>query len=362
MNPINRTTMTRKLILLALIGSALHAQAQHARIVVQHTGTAQVFSDLSSAITAALPNSDLYLSGGCFVLPTGFSLSKTLHFVGAGIAPDSTKATSSTIITSADGSTFMRLESAASGSTFTGIRFNMTGNTSVGLGISAVDQTVVSVVFTRCSFQDGVYVGVDDPSGSSVAFTECIFHSWLVGADGAAAQLTRCILDYQAGTGAEVSGFDGGGLVMLNCVGLGTRIGNAGGATITNCVFTRTSAPFWQSGGSTFTNNLLVSDALVSNMSGYVESGNILAVPIGTIFISEADTDFQFSDNLHLQSICPGVGAGTDGTDMGIYGTASPFKDGALPHVPHYERTEVATGTDASGNLLMQVRVAAQAN
>lgn len=69
----------------------------------------------------------------------------------------------------------------------------------------------------------------------------------------------------------------------------------------------------------------------MSNMSGYVESGNILAVPIGTIFINEGDTDFQFSDNLHLQNICPGVGAGTDGTDMGIYGTASPSRMARCP-------------------------------
>lgn len=354
--------MTRKLLFLALIGTALHTQAQQARIVVEHAGTTQLFTDLSSAITTALPNSDLYLSGGSFVLPTGFALSKTLHFVGAGIAPDSTNATGATIITSNDGSTFMRLASSASGTTFSGIRFNMAANTAVGLGISDVDQTVVSVEFTRCAFEQDVSVGVANPSGSSVAFVECVFHRRLLGSDEAAAQLTRCILDYQAGTGAELSGFDGGGLIMLNCVGLGTRVGNAGFATISNCVFTRTTAPFWQSSGATLTNNLLVSDALVSNMSGFTESGNILNVPIGSIFVSEGDTDFQFSDNLHLQGSCPGVGAGTDGTDMGVYGTISPFKEGAVPHVPHYRRAETATGTDANGNLRVQVRVAAQAN
>ncbi|HOZ40512.1 MAG: hypothetical protein IPO05_02730 [Flavobacteriales bacterium] len=354
--------MRSSFFLLTLLGTVFMVQAQHSRIVIQHAGTVQVFSDLTAAITAAPNNADLYLSGGSFVLPTGFALSKTLHFVGAGIHTDSTNATGATIMTSVDGNSFMRLASAASGSSFTGIRFNMSANTAVGLGVSTVDQTVVSVEFSRCAFQQDVYVGVADPSGSSVAFTECIFNRRLLGADGAEAQLTRCILDYQAGTGAEVSGFDGGGLVLLNCVGLGTRIGNAGGATISNCVFTRTSAPFWQSGGSTLTNNLLVSSSLVSNMSGFIESGNILAVPVGTIFVSEGDTDYQFPDDLHLQSICPGINAGTDGTDMGIYGTSSPYKDGAVPSTPHFERVDVAPATDANGNLHVAVRVAAQAD
>jgi len=362
MKPINPTTMTRTFFFLALIGLALRAEAQQARIVVQHAGNVQVFTDLTEAITAALPNSDLYLSGGSFALPTGFALSKTLHFVGAGVSTDSTSATGATIMTSVDGTSFMRLASAASGSSFTGICFNMRANTAVGLGVSSVDQTVESVEFTRCIFHQDVYVGAANPSSSSVAFVECIFHRRLLGADGAAAQLTRCILDYQAGTGAEVSGFDGGGLVMLNCVGLGTRVGNAGGSTITNCVFTRTSAPFWQSGGSTYTNNLLVSASLVSNMSGFTQSGNILGVPVGSIFVSEGDTDYQFSDDLHLQATCPGVGAGTDGTDMGIYGTSSPYKDGAMPHTPYLQRVAIAAGTNASGNLPVQVRVAAQAN
>jgi hypothetical protein len=354
--------MRNILIPFVLLCTAFSVRGQQARIVVQHAGNVQVFTDLSAAIVAAPNNADLYLSGGSFVLPTGFALDKTLHFVGAGVHTDSTNATGATIMTSVDGASFMRLASAASGSTFTGIRFNMRANTAVGLGISDVDQTVVSVAFTRCVFQQDVYVGVANPSSSSVAFVECVFHRRLLGADGAGAQLTRCILDHQAGTGAEVSGFAGGGLMMLNCVGLGTRVGNASGATISNCVFTRTSAPFWQSGGSTLTNNLLVSASLVSNMSGFVESGNILGVPIGNIFVNEGDDNYQFFDDLHLLGTCPGVGAGTDGNDMGIYGTDSPYKDGAVPNNPHLERIGVASSTNASGDLPVSIRARAQVN
>ncbi|MDX9749512.1 MAG: hypothetical protein RBT71_00325 [Flavobacteriales bacterium] len=359
--------MTRKLILLALIGTALHAQAQQPRIVVQHAGNVQVFSDLTEAILAAPANSDLYLSGGAFLVPGGFALDKTLHFIGAGIHTDSTNVTGATTLTTT-GNAYFRLTTGANGSSFTGIRFHTPGsNTCFGLGTGAGDQDVESVEFLRCAFQQGVILGAVEPAASSSMFTECIFHNTINGYD-AQAQFSRCIFDHQAGTGAEISGFgpnEPGGvgqLTVVNCVGLGTRIGNSPEATVTNSVFTRTSAPFWQSNNATLHNNLLVSSELMSNMTTLDTIDNILGVPVGGIFQSEGDNDYQFSDNLHLQSNCPGVGAGTDGTDVGVYGTASPYKDGAMPHVPHFRHVAIAPGTDANGDLPVQVKVAAQAN
>lgn len=342
-------------------GATIHAHAQQPRIVVDHAGAAQVYSDLAEAILAAENNADIYLSGGNFLVPGGFALDKTLHFTGAGVHGDSTNATGVTIL-STTGNAYFRLTTGANGSSFNGIRFSTAGsNVCFGLGTGAGDQNVESVEFHRCVFQQRVQLGAVAPAASSSAFTECIFNNLLNGYD-ATAQFTRCIFDYQAGTGAEISGFSTGGLTMINCVGLGTRVGNCEGAHVSNSVFTRTTAPFWQSSGMTMTNNLLVSDALISNMSGFTESGNILNVPVGTIFVNEGDTDYQFSDDLHLQGTCPGVGAGTDGTDVGIYGTASPYKEGAIPHTPHFRQVGVAPGTDASGNVHVNVRLAAQTN
>lgn len=341
--------------------AGLQAHAQQPRIVVQHAGTAQVYTDLVEAITSAENNADIYLSGGTFLAPDGFALDKTLHFIGAGVHTDSTAATGATLL-STSSSGYFRLTTGANGSSFTGVQFNTpTSNTCFGLGTGAGDQNVVSVEFLRCVFWQRVALGAVDPAASSSAFTECIFHDILYGYD-ATASFTRCIFDYQAGTGAEITGFGTGGLTMLNCVCLGTRIGNSGGSFVSNSVFTRTSAPFWQSNGMTMTNNLLVSDALVSNMSGFTESGNLINVPAATIFMSEADTDYQFSDDLHLQSTCPGAGAGTDGTDMGIYGTSTPYKEGAMPQTPYYRKVGIVPGTDANGNVRVNVRVAAQAN
>lgn len=340
-----------------LCGSAAHAQLQ--RIVLQGTGAPQVFTDINAALAAAQPNDKLYFSGGTFSSAGTITISTPLHLIGAGTAPDSSTVTSTTTIATSTGS--LVITTGASGSTFTGIRFNPVSY--LYYGASDADDDPTGLVFERCTFDARVYTANGSTVGmSSTAFNECIFHSLLNGQTGVTATLTRCVLDYQAGTGAEVSGFDGGGLTMRHCVGLGTRVGNSTNSTLENCVFTRTSAPIWQSNGSILTNNLLVSTSLVSNMTPGPAVGNVLGVAVTDIFISEDNTDFEWSDDLHLQATSAGVGMATDGTDVGIYGTNAPFKPGAVPYNPHFRSATIAPATNGNGDLPVNIRVAAQPN
>ena len=64
--------------------------------------------------------------------------------------------------------------------------------------------------------------------------------------------------------------------------------------------------------------------------------------------------------NFHLKSVCKGIKAGADGTDMGIYGGMYPWKDGDLPINPHIVSKNIGTTLDASGNLKVNVTVEAQ--
>ena len=106
-------------------------------------------------------------------------------------------------------------------------------------------------------------------------------------------------------------------------------------------------------------NCIFSSTDIFSNCTG-TESNNILGLAPATIFSNELDGKYQFTDNIHLAGGSPGEGAGSDGNDIGIYGSDSPYKPGGVPHNPHFRRIDVAPGTDASGNLPAQVRVAAQ--
>jgi len=335
--------------------------AQLPRIVVDGVTAPQVFTDLNAAITAAPANSNITLSGGSFIVPGGFALDKPLHFVGAGIHTDSTNATGATIL-AADNSDIFALTSGASGSSFTGIWFNNEGNVTLSLGTGAGDQVVTGVDFLRCMFQKEVRLGVVEPSNSSSSFTECIFHGVFRGSGGTSV-VNRCILDYNPGTGGMIVTFRPSGLSLLNSIVLNGKTDQCQNATITNCVFTRpTSAAIWQSNNSTVTNCIFSYSEVFSNTSNGVEYDNIFNQDAASIFVNEVDGAYHFTDDMHLAGTSPGIGAGSDGTNIGIYGSDSPYKPGAVPHVPHFRRVDIAQGTDANGDLPATVRVAAQPN
>lgn len=341
--------MRRTLLLLTLPFVGFTASAQLQRIVVQGSGTPQVFTNIDDALAAAQSNDKLYFSGGSFSSDGDITIDKPLHLIGAGIGPDSSAVTGVTVL-SPDGVT--QILTAAGGSTFTGIRFA----TTMQYGNGTTEYSPTGIVFQRCEFAAQANLG----EGSESTFDECLFRHRFYGYDGVAAA-TRCIFTYGGNaTHQPISSFGTGGLTMDHCTVIGGRVSNSPNSTITNCIFTRTTAPFWQSSGSTLMNNLCVSETLVSNMTPGAESGNVLGVPVTDIFINEDNTNYDWTDDIHLQPTSAGVGMATDGTDVGIYGTNSPYKPGAVPFNPHYRSAAIDAATNANGDLPVNIRVAAQ--
>lgn len=352
---------SRSLLLLTCsVFLAAQAHAQLQRIVLQGSGAPQVFTELSAAIVAAQPNDKLYFSGGTFTADSSVTVDIPLHFIGAGISPDSSSVTGVTTI-STPGSEYFIITTGGSGSTFTGIRFALPEVMYYGWDATNDDPT--GLVFERCIWTNTLAVhNNSNPGASSSVFNECIFQRHLYGQSGTLATLNRCVLDYNPGTGTTISGFHGGALTLSHCVLLTGGVGNSGGCTIENCIFTSTSAPVWQSSGAIITNNLVVSAGLWSNMTPGSYEGNVTGVDVTTIFISEDNTDFNWYDDLHLQPSSVGIGMATDGSDVGIYGTNSPFKPGAVPYNPHFRSATIAPATSPNGDLPVNIRVAAQTN
>ncbi|MFZ1657300.1 MAG: hypothetical protein WAT61_00625, partial [Flavobacteriales bacterium] len=296
--------------------------AQLPRIVVDGITAPQVFTDLNAAITAAPANSNITLSGGSFLVPGGFALDKPLHFVGAGMHPDSTNATGATILV-ADGYDIFALTSGASGSSFTGIWFNNAGNVTLSLGTGPGDQVVTGVEFLRCMFQKEVRLGVEEPSNSSSSFTECIFHGVLRG-NGGTSVVNRCIFDYSPGTGGMIVTFRPSGLSLLNSIVLGGNTDACHYATISNCVFTKQGGgSIWQSNNTTVSNCIFSSSQVFSNSQDTTSIGNILNQSPSGIFVNEMDGSYQFTDDVHL--------AGGDGNGIGLYGGSPSYKPGGVP-------------------------------
>lgn len=353
---------TRTLVLFSsafLVAGSLQAQLQ--RIVLQGSGAPQVFTDLPTALAAAQPNDKLYFSGGSFNSETTITIDMPLHFIGAGINPDSTGMTSTTTITTGgSGSSDIIFTTAANGSTFTGIRFHPFGY--IQYGTSDADDDPTGMVFQRCEFPTTIYLGLSIPgASSSTLFDECVFHSVIWGFAGVSATFTRSIFD--VGNTAIIN-FDTGGLLVSHCVFLGeTRFDGNENMVVENSIFTCTyvNGTLFQCSNATVS-NCLFSNTVITLSGGLISVANQTGVPAASIFVNETNGSYQYTDDLHLAPGSGGIGAADDGTDIGLYGSSSPFKPGAVPFNPHFSSATIAPATNANGDLPVNIGVAAQTN
>ena len=106
-----------------------------------------------------------------------------------------------------------------------------------------------------------------------------------------------------------------------------------------------------------FVNNVF-NAALSFPVGSNIGSGNYINVSFTNFFVNETDYTIDYASDYHLQT--PGTYLGTDGTQCGMYGTTSPYKAGAVPINPHIRSKTVASYTDNSGNLNINVTVGAQ--
>ncbi|MBK7384911.1 MAG: hypothetical protein IPI81_16485 [Flavobacteriales bacterium] len=357
---------TRSLTIIAALGLLVSgAQAQLPRIVVQGSGAPQAFTDFAAAVSAAQSGDFIYLSGGSFTYPATLLIDKTLHIIGAGIHPDSTLVTGVTSLqqTGGTGTTPMRIMTAASGSTFTGIRFVSVGaaqgNYALMFGTTDANDDPADLVFQRCWFQGRVDLGFSESNviPATTAFDECVFMGVLDGKSRSAV-LTRCIIanGYATITLSHLAGPS----TLENCVVLGT-IQNNSGVTIRNS-WLRTVGSYaaYDCANCIFQNNLTPSATVASASLGAVELNNIINVDPASVFVSETDGNYELTDDLHMAPGSPGISYSTDGTDMGIHGTSSPNKPGAVPFNPHFRQATIAPSTNNNGALPVNIRVAAQ--
>lgn len=91
-------------------------------------------------------------------------------------------------------------------------------------------------------------------------------------------------------------------------------------------------------------------------------SGNFITnqIPLSSIFVNYSTSNGIYTNNFHLVPGSPFANAGRDGTDIGIYGGTFPWKEGSVPFNPHFQTFIVGPTTNSTGNLPVNIKVAAQ--
>jgi hypothetical protein len=321
-----------------LLTTQTNAQTPKIAVVKPDGITTSIFNDLPSAYTFATDGDVIYLPGGTFNL-TGDSIAKRISLIGAGITTDSSNVTGITKIISG----FFRLKNTASGSSFEGIEF-LIGN-DLDLGNAS------NVEIKNCK------TSIIKFANNSI-IKNCILSGWVESFNNSI--ISNCF-------------FDNGNVYG----GLGTgSIKNCLNSTIQNCIF-ETPGACCPSYISNCTNCIVKNNIFPSNgmgggstntffnniqYTGYAPQPNevntIIVNSVSDIFTTPMTTIF-FNEtfNFELSATCTGNNAGTDGTDVGIYGTSFPCSKGWVPSNPHIYYKNVGLQTTPDGKLQINYKV-----
>lgn len=340
--------MKKIVIAFILIITLMNLNAQ--KVVALHSnGVVTMFNTanpVNDAYAAAQNKDTIYIPGGYFAFPT--NISKRLTIFGAGHYPDSTLATTKTILN--NGCTFY----AGSDSCFiSGMEFS--GNL-VFDGASPIQ----GIRVTRTKFQAAYLYGSVTNYKKGFIFKDCVFG--IVDGQLVAQFLTvsNCVVEN------TVMSITGNGLIQNNiflaqmgCGGCGYwNVHGVDNSLIQNNVFYGNHPYYVMGNNNNVFNNLFAS---TPSYGTNVYTGNYINIGQGNLVVSATPSAFSYSSNYHLQA--PSTYLGNDATQVGIYGgTMGAYKEGAVPIDPHIYFKSVAPTTNASGQLLIQYKVKAQIN
>jgi hypothetical protein len=298
-----------------LLGNLSFAQLK--LIAIKGATTDTIATTLADAITLAQPNDKIYLPGGYFSFDS--TLQKPLHIIGTGFQ-DGMNVFGRTIM-----SGNFNMSNLANGSIFEGLY--MSDWFYSGASMS-------NVTFKRCDMK-----GVLNANG--VAWSNCKVINCSV----------REVLYFGEAVYGQNNVIENSIILNLNHAQYST-VSNSIIAFVHHCdnvllknnIFTIpvncTDIFYGTSSNIIMNNNMVLSACVGSGYGGSIlsESNTIGFNSIADVFVSAASFVFNPTYNFQLLAASPGNNAGTDGTDIGIFGGNYPWKVGSLPINPNIEQ------------------------
>jgi len=345
------------------------AKAQTVRVVDNNPGSIAAYTTVQAAIDAAV-DGDIIQIKGSSTSYGDVTLNKTLTLVGNGYNPNkqnNLKTELGSIILDGKKDQFNNITNTASGSKISGIYiwsiYNNLNNAS-GLDNLTIENNYIMGTIT-----------IDGVSNSNPASNWLIKNN-IIGAINTSINTS----------GANVFS----NIVISNNIIKSTMTfisGYYGGVIFTNNIFTYSGTLFF-SGVSyiptnlTFSNNILfgvspnacTSSTFNNNISiggsstTFTFSNNTSLgnkENVNPLFVNAPSSTFSYSYDYNLQATSPGKNAGTDGTDIGIYGGLYPFPSGGvspyvtspLPKIPQImEMNLINSVLPANGTLQVQIK------
>lgn len=344
-----------KSVIVVLINVLSYTGLTNAQIgqfaVVRPNGTTYICPTWDSAYNKAVNGDNIYMPG--ITITNAITINKKLYIYGAGHHPDSSAATGKTSVNN----NFF-IQSDAAGGSIEGV--NIIGST---FGFEYTGKKINGFTIKRCRLEN-IYLSWSgappiDSFPTNILITECVLTAMqCAGVTGVNNYFFKNIIRLQITHPVFWTIKNNIFLYPLDAL-----IGTISNCTVENNIFLAATPLAYGTGcNNNYYNNLKIPGNTFlygcTSPPG-LEIGTITVPTVNDIFIAFNPTyaNYPYIDNYHLKPTCPGVNGGTDGTDVGIYGTISPTNAGWVPSNPHIYFKQVAPQTNNSGQLNIQFKV-----
>lgn len=332
-------------LLLLLISMGISAQT---RVMLESGATSTVYDGDQAFIDAydAAVNGDIiYLPGGAFTVPT--LIDKEITIYGVGHYPSATTATNATVLvgnlTIGENADNLHLEGCD------------LGNFSI---LFSSDHKVDNVNISRCKLGILQYQGSTNPCLNNT-IQECVITGKIYFTNAESSTLTNSIVQAQIHDGIDIN--------IMNCIIMYdynnsnasySPIRDVDNSLISSNIFFKDYNGNYQYNceSSIFTNNIFFHNPAVG--SNTFTNNYIIGQNVSNILVNQSGSVFDYSHDYHLTS--PATYTNGEGLKAGIFGGLFPFKEEAVPSIPHISTKSVAASTDASGQLNVNITVTAQ--
>ncbi len=332
-------TQIRFTILVLLLVAAQSSLAQKT-IAVQNNGTATFYSEWAQAWQNTQAGDTIYLPAGTFNIGT-IEINKPITIIGVG---HDAAYVHDGLFSHLNGE--IRLLKGADGTMLHGFQM-----AKFRIGTNADNETVKNITISRCRCTGDFTLGSTNPStANQITVDECVLKN-VNGMNAKHVSFTKNTL-----TGS-ISNFDQNVSFVNNFFSYDYyTLYRISSTLFRNNIFR--SSLFYNasdSPGNLFENNVFVQNFTVNPQTDLnTWNNNHFNQPLDDNFVNFAAGDY------HLKPTSVGIGAGTDGFDIGIYGTAVPYKEGAVPFTPRIVEETISKQTDTEGKISVKVKVEAQ--
>jgi len=321
------------------------ANAQNPITTLEHTGTTTVFygqNSLVDAYTASVNGDYLYLSAGYFTAPT--SIAKGVRIIGTGHFPDSTNVAKRTNILSA-----LTINAGADSLHLEGLYIN--GD------INYANSSTNYVKVKRCNIGQVNFMSYSEGASKNFCtYEECFIRGNIYFNEFGNNLLIKNNIINGTINNIKGSAVIDGNIFLTNGY---PPFNGVYSSVIKNNISVMTSNTILnQSTGNTLSNNLFSKTSV--DFSNNFSNNNYTGIAQTNIFVNQTGNAIDYTQDYHLKS--PAIYIGTDGTQVGLYGGTTPFKDKGAPSNPQILTKTVGDQTDTNGNLQINFKVKAQDN